>query len=646
MSNKHSNQAYTPDWIKKHITETQKQGRVENEVKFVLPIRILSEIKKKNNPKIKKIDQIYLEQDIVNKFIEDLFLPKEILFNEFRIRQKGNDYFFTAKGPARNDGIQRDEYEKDIDNILFENIKQESNREKKLKRVKKTRYIFKTIFAQEEVTVEIDDYHVTGKGKHSYDYITCEVEVPNLRLAQILQKDRFFAPDLLFIKLGFNVTGINQFSNRYLAENGFIANSYLGIKKWLLTIHSTTVQSALRTISEGYYQEGIEKAKESLKKIELINNKKSIEVSTSDIRLTQDILADIKFKAIDSKGRKNTNDQHLNKMDSLGKGWLHDYHTILSTTAYLRLNYKPQIFRPGGIGFVYSDTTTRGAHTSDVIASAMQLSKQMGLNMELCMASAAMHDIGHPAGGHVGEKVLFELSGKAFEHHIFSLSLAEMFGLNLLREVLLGSLYHKTKGGVLETPKGMPEEFGVIRLADKLSYCPWDFFDSINNGYLSKQSKNVQDVINILGEKPMDWILNLTNVAVRESSEAHQVRFTEKSGDIYYAYKEAVNIVREEVHHNINWDSLRSQIALCYHTFEESFPNIDPVPAIAYITDTELIQLSGLIESRPKNKRLDLEELKLLGFGFCELIDIMSAEDFDEDLLYYQSSEHIDKEML
>jgi|SaaInl8_200m_RNA_FD_contig_41_1817594_length_614_multi_3_in_0_out_0_2 hypothetical protein len=77
----------------------------------------------------------------------------------------------------------------------------------------------------------------------------------------------------------------------------------------------------------------------------------------------------------------------------------------------------------------------------------------------------------------------------------------------------------------------------------------------------------------------------------------------------------------------------------------ESFPAIDPVPVAAYITDTELIQLTGHIESRPKNKLLDLKELEVLGFGFCEIIEALSAEDFNKDLLYYQSSERVVKEL-
>ena len=261
-----------PDWMKnKYNDDSQKRERAENEVKFVLPKGVLSELKKNFDLEVKLIDQIYLEKFIVDSFKDDLLLPQDDIYKykEYRIRHKGEDYFFTAKSVARQDGIQRDEYEKKIDNLLFDKIKRKSNQIANLKRVKKTRYVFKTVFAQKEVLVELDDYHITGKGEHSYDFVTCEVEVPEVRFAQILQKDRFFAKDLLFLKQGFDVTGIINFSNRKLAEYGFVSDSFSGIKNWLQTFHSSNIQAFLNSLSNNNPEEII-KAKESLEKIELI----------------------------------------------------------------------------------------------------------------------------------------------------------------------------------------------------------------------------------------------------------------------------------------------------------------------------------------------------------------------------------------
>jgi dGTP triphosphohydrolase len=278
----------------------------------------------------------------------------------------------------------------------------------------------------------------------------------------------------------------------------------------------------------------------------------------------------------------------------------------------------------------------------------MQLARQLGLNVELCIAAAALHDIGHPAGGHTGEQVLFERTGRRFQHHVFSLSLAEIFGLNLLKEVMECSFYHKSGGENLAAPQGKPQEYGIVRLADKISYCPWDMFDSIANGYLGKEevrciSRNSlgRDIFEILGQNAMTWIWTLTRAAVKESAEAHRVRFSEKSGEIYAALKESRRIVFERVHPKIHWGSLRAQLEMAYDKIERSFPEIrDVAPIVAYITDQELVELTKLIENEPKDKHLSLEYLKAQGFGFSELIErIKRIKRMGEDtsLVYYQS---------
>ena len=194
-------------------------------------------------------------------------------------------------------------------------------------------------------------------------------------------------------------------------------------------------------------------------------------------------------------------------------------------------------------------------------------------------------------------------------------------------------------------PDGKPQEYGVLRLADKISYSPWDIFDSIQNGYLTQEQiaeiskkKLGQSVFNILGYKPMDWIWTLTRASVKESAEAHRVRFSERSGEIYAAYEEARRIVYEEVHPKIYWGSLKAQLQMAYEKIEISFPDIDDVvPIVAYITDQELVELTKIIENEPKNKPLSIDNLRTHGFGFCELIDKVREIGSSSKLIYYQS---------
>jgi len=632
-----------PTWLKKDLKNIIGDIRNEIEVKFLFHRDWLNRIIESKDVSQKKIEQIYLSEDTANLFSDKLTIPKEIIPKEWRIRcinvNNEKKYKFTSKGTASKEGTKRKEYEKNISKELYDTLKSSEQKKGNLYQVIKTRYSYKTFFADLLVKVEVDDYHSTGKRLSQYDFITCEVEVPEQRLADVILNRKYFSKELQFLRQGYNLTGIKQFSNRKLAENGFVANSYDELIDWLYQYHLDNIKKYISKLE-------IEKSSD---KDELFNNLKinienfeknfepvEDELNSDDISLSQDVLSNLAFSVENSLGRKYNEDFTLSKFDQLGKGWLRDYQEIISANFYIRLSSKPQIFRPES---GYSNTTTRGAHTSDVIATSVQLARQLGLNVELCMAIAALHDIGHPAGGHVGEDFLTQKSGRDFKHHIFSISLADIFQLNLLKEVQIGSFYHKSGGKELSAPKGRPQEFGVVRIADKISYIPWDLFDSIANGYLEKNK--IQHLCDIMGNEPIDWIRNFINAVIKESAEAHQVKFTSKSGIIFDAYMEARKLLYTKVHPNINWQTLNYQMTLCYDKLEASFEDVDPVVVVGYMTDKELPLLTAHIESKPKSQTLNIEDLEKNGFGFIEIIHKMRASDFDMSNIYYSHPSEI-----
>ena len=204
-----------------------------------------------------------------------------------------------------------------------------------------------------------------------------------------------------------------------------------------------------------------------------------------------------------------------------------------------------------------------------------------------------------------------------------------------------GAFYHKCGGGNLVTPQGKPQEYGIVRVADKISYSPWDLFDSIANGYIRKEEVP-KELFDILGQDAMEWITRLVKAVVRESAEAHRVQFTEKSGELYHAFKKSRDFVYERVHEKIDWTILEAQMSMSFEKIMTSFPEIDPVAVLGYITDVELGRLTSLIESQPKNIKLTVEDLKKLGFGFYEIIEILMADNFDPSALYYNSSIDLD----
>ena len=123
-----------------------------------------------------------------------------------------------------------------------------------------------------------------------------------------------------------------------------------------------------------------------------------------------------------------------------------------------------------------------------------------------------------------------------------------------------------------------------------------------------------------------------------ESAESFCVSFTAASGPVYQAYKTARQTVFERIHTRIDWTMLKATLGLAYHLIERSFPDLDPVPIIAYMTDTELIRVAQMAESRPKDTRLPLAAFADAGMGFTEIIERLAAVKSCPTRLYYSSA--------
>jgi len=617
-----------PKWLKEELKKSTTLVYKQIELKYILPEDVWHKMKPQNQLSTKYIEQIYLDKYVVSDFENILGLHKNIEYKEYRVRRVKDDIIFTAKSDFSQQGTQRQTINKTISEDLYLQLIQRQSKNKRLKAIKKTRFSFNIMFAREKISIDVDSYHETSGKQIKIDYLICELKVPNSDIANILLKRNFYSKNLLFLKQSIQITGYKHFSNQYLSEFGFVEKKYDNLLIWLKKQNIDTIVNSCSSIDYEMIDQKIVTIEKAIENIKYI---KKEDLSNEEIFYIQDIFKEMAFTFHNSKGRKHESNPMIRALDKSGRGWVRDYHEIISANPFIRLNSKPQIFRPG-IG--YTNTTTRGAHTSDVVATSFQLAKQLGLNADLCIAAAALHDLGHAPGGHIGEELLFKLSGRRFQHHIFSLSLSEIFDMNLLYEVMSCALYHKSGGKKLKAEEGFPQEYGIVRIADKISYCPWDLFDSINNGFIS--IKDIDPfIIDTLGNNPIQWLWSLIQAIIKESAEAHNVQFTEASGDIFKAYKQTRSIVYEKIHKTIQWTTLKAQIEMVYEKIALSFPDIDPVVIVAYITDQELAKLSNLIESEPINKSLKLSDLNKFGFGFTEIIDIIRKKSSISDIIYY-----------
>jgi dGTPase len=165
-----------------------------------------------------------------------------------------------------------------------------------------------------------------------------------------------------------------------------------------------------------------------------------------------------------------------------------DRDRIIHSKAFRRLKHKTQVFiAPLGDHYV-----TRLTHTLEVSQVARSITRSLNLNEDLTEAIALGHDLGHTPFGHIGEKVLNEISPFGFRHNEQSLRVIDTIekegeGINLTWEVREGILKHsKARTDIMGGNLGKPEtmEGQVCRIADVTAYINHDIEDALRAGII------------------------------------------------------------------------------------------------------------------------------------------------------------------
>ena len=189
-----------------------------------------------------------------------------------------------------------------------------------------------------------------------------------------------------------------------------------------------------------------------------------------------------------SKGRRFASEEDQD-------GWMFDFlkldpfmidqQKIESSKAMRRLNSKQQVFSMP----VNKHIRNRMSHTIEVASLSALIAKSLGLNVDLCVSIAKAHDVGHPPFGHSGEKFIKTVTRKNFHHAVYGAILLQEIErngkANFSFEVLEGITFHSAE----IIPGGKPQEYSVIRLADKIAYVSHDINDAIRTGKISKDAR-------------------------------------------------------------------------------------------------------------------------------------------------------------
>ncbi len=200
-----------------------------------------------------------------------------------------------------------------------------------------------------------------------------------------------------------------------------------------------------------------------------------------------------------------------------------DYTRIIHSNAYRRLKHKTQVFFSPNDDHI----CTRIEHVTHVESISFTIAKYLGLNTELTKAIAVAHDIGHSPFGHVGEKILSEISkrdlgynfwhernGLEFVDHIELLEDDKKFkqNLNLTYAVRDGIISHcgevtkqciKPRNEFIDLDLySYPSQFEsytwegcVVKISDKISYLGRDLEDAITLKILDEHLDKLYDLL-------------------------------------------------------------------------------------------------------------------------------------------------------
>lgn len=298
-----------------------------------------------------------------------------------------------------------------------------------------------------------------------------------------------------------------------------------------------------------------------------------------------------------------------------------DAEKIKNSKAFRRLAFKTQVFSMPSNAHV----RTRLVHTFEVVSCALNMSRALGLDSQLCKAIAYGHDIGHTPFGHIGERVLTELGGKEFRHEIFSVVVAQYIerkglGLNLCYGTLEGILNHSLGSKDISSGRDMIQEYACVMIADKIAYVFSDINDCSRNGLIT----NLPDEAKYFGENQRERVYNACKAVIEESEEKGFVSFREsEEASRFNALK---RWMYENVYSKIRWRSEKEYLHALFEFLsdDERFEGTDPVIAISLMTDGEAEYLGKMLLEKKTPTEKDIS-----GLAVHELIPYLKGKDID-----------------
>lgn len=316
--------------------------------------------------------------------------------------------------------------------------------------------------------------------------------------------------------------------------------------------------------------------------------------------------------------------RYREREDNIAKDpFLNDYIKITQSGAYRRLAFKTQVLSMPDNPHV----RTRLVHTEEVIGISMVIAENLGLNMNLCMAIAAGHDIGHTPYGHLGEKVLTKLSRKKFRHNVNSVVISQKIerkgrGLNLTPEVLEGILSHSFSFKEKNRKRKRPQEYAAVMWADKIAYTFSDLNDGLRYNYITK--KEIPDYAFKLGKNQRERVSRVVKALISESKEMGYISLTK--GEVFENFKKLRDYLFNDFYRNVDLSLQEKFLTTIYEFISKApdFQGINPVIAVSLLTDREVGKFAELLTHSVKPT---LDDIK--NFGLIEIMPYIKHREID-----------------
>ncbi len=253
--------------------------------------------------------------------------------------------------------------------------------------------------------------------------------------------------------------------------------------------------------------------------------------------------------------------------DDFRPSFYRDIDRIIYSLSYTRYLDKTQVFTHGDNDHL----SRRMTHVQFVSKIARTIGRALNLNEDLIEAAALGHDLGHTPFGHVGERILNEISLEHsegyFNHNIQSVRILMNIenygnGYNITLPVLdaimchngefaLGEYHPKNKtkeefleeykssyydNSILKKLRPMTLEGCVVRISDMIAYLGKDIEDAVRLGMIN--FKDIPESISsVLGTSNREIVNNIIIDIINNSRNKNYIKLSDKVYNAIVALK-------------------------------------------------------------------------------------------------------------